>query len=508
MAANRPPMPVPGICVTVTGSTMAEIRDRRDRVTDADLVEVRLDSARDPSAAAALAGRRLPVIVTCRPVWEGGGFAGSEEERRRILEEAIALGAEYVDIEWRAGLDDLIRRSGGRRIVLSMHDFDGVPADLAGRVEAMRATGAEVVKVAVMASRLGDNLALLPLAASGVPTVLIAMGEPGLPSRVLAGRFGSCWTYAGDGVAPGQVPADRLHHEYAFRRIGPRTSIYGVVGRPVAHSVSPAMHNAAFRDAHLDAVYLPLAAADLDDFFAFAEAMDVRAASVTAPFKVGAFERADESDAVSRRIQSVNTLKRVAGRWLACNTDVAGFLAPLERATTVRGARATVIGAGGAARAVALALASAGAQVTISARRADRAAVVARLAGGTVGAWPVEPGSWDVLINTTPVGTAPRVHDTPFASDAFTGRLVYDLVYNPPETRLLREASAAGLRTLGGLDMLVEQAQRQFEWWTGVRPSARVMRDAALARLDQLTSANAVRRDAPGQGPIGFSSCD
>ncbi|MFN2447103.1 MAG: shikimate dehydrogenase [Vicinamibacterales bacterium] len=475
-------MPLPKLCVTVTGSTVAELRNRRDRVVDADLVELRLDTVSDPCAAAALAGRRRPVIVTCRPRWEGGQFAGSEEARRQILVDALSLGAEFVDIEWRAGFDDVLQRTGGRRIVLSSHDFDGIPADLAARVHAMRATGAEVVKVAVMAKRLSDNLALLPLAKSEVPTALIAMGDAGLVSRVLAGRLGSCWTYAGSAVAPGQVPAERLHNEYGFRQIGPRTALYGVVGRPVTHSISPALHNAAFRANHLDAVYLPLAAATLDDFWTFADAFDVRGASVTAPFKVEAFERADESDAVSRRIRALNTLKRDGRRWIGCNTDVAGFLRPLD-GVTLHGTRATILGAGGAARAVALALASAGALVTVCARRPGEAAAVAGLAGGTAGAWPVQPGTWDLLINATPAGTFPDLDDTPVAPGAFTGRLVYDLVYNPAETRLLRDAAAAGLATLGGLEMLVAQAQQQFEWWTGVRSSGRVMRDAALATL-------------------------
>lgn len=466
---------------------MAELREQRDRVADADLVELRLDTVRDPSAAGALAGRRLPAIVTCRPTWEGGFFKGSEEERKRLLGDAFTLGAEYVDVEWRAGFDELVGREGGRRIVLSMHDFDGVPGDLAASARAMRTTGAEVVKIAVMAHALRDTLALLPLATPDVPTALIAMGEAGIASRVLAGRFGSCWTYAGDGVAPGQVPAERLRDEYGFRRLTGRTTVYGVVGRPVGHSVSPAMHNAAFRAARLDAVYLPLAAATLDDFFTFADAFGVQAASVTAPFKVEAFERADESDAVSRRIHAVNTLKREGSRWLACNTDVAGFLRPLERVMPLRGARATILGAGGAARAVALALVSAGATVIIAARRPEEAERVARLAGASAGAWPVPAGSWDLLVNTTPIGTTPNTDATPFAGP-FTGRLVYDLVYNPPETRLVREAAAAGLETLGGLDMLVAQAQQQFEWWTGIRPSSRVMQDAALARLDAMTT--------------------
>jgi 3-dehydroquinate dehydratase/shikimate dehydrogenase len=473
------------LCVTVTAATMAELRTRRDHVADADLVELRLDTVADPSAAGALAGRRLPVIVTCRPQWEGGYFTGSEEERRRLLRDAQQLGAEYIDVEWKAAfLPDLLAARGGQGIVVSSHDFSGVAHDLPAQAAEMRQTGAEIVKLAVTAHRLMDCLKLRGLDRNtGVPTAVVAMGEAGLPTRILASRFGSCWTYAGDLDGLGQISAGRLRDEFAFRSIAQRTAVYGVVGRPVAHSLSPAMHNAAFHAAQMDAVYLPLAAADFADFLQFADAMELVGASVTAPFKVDAFEHAAESDPVSRRIQSVNTLRRDGARWIGSNTDVAGFLAPLERITTLRGKRTTVLGAGGAARAVAEGLTTAGSIVSIAARRADQATRVAHLTGAHVAAWPPAPGSWDVLVNATPVGTYPHVNDTPLPDPVFDGELVYDLVYNPTQTRLLRDAHAAGCRTLGGLDMLVAQAQRQFEWWTGTRPSERTLREAALGAL-------------------------
>jgi 3-dehydroquinate dehydratase/shikimate dehydrogenase len=473
------------LCVTVTADTTAELRTRRDQLTDADLIELRLDTVRDPSAAAALAGRRKPVIVTCRPKAQGGHFQGSEEERRAILSEALALGAEFVDLEWQGGCADLMDRTGGRRVVLSHHDFSGMPADLPNLAQAMLASGAEVVKIAVTAARLSDCVTLRALGRkTRVPMALVAMGDAGIPSRVLASWMGSCWTYAGDGVAPGQISADRMHDEFGFRRIGARTEVYGVLGKPVTHSVSPAMHNAAFRATHRDAVYLPLAAADFEDFTSFADAVGLRGASVTAPFKVNAFERADECDPVSRRIQSVNTLRRDGLRWLGCNTDVSGFLAPLESSMHLRGARAVVLGAGGAARSVSVALAAAGMRVTIAARREDQAKAVAALTDSAIAAWPPDPAAWDLLVNATPVGTAPRNGESPLPGYLFHGdKIVYDLVYNPPRTKLLSDAANAGCRTIGGLDMLVAQAQAQFEWWTGQRPAARVMRDAALARL-------------------------
>lgn len=474
------------LCVTVTADTTAELRTRRDQVTDADMVELRLDTVKDPSAAAALAGRKKPVIITCRPKSEGGHFAGSEEERRSILTEAFALGAEYVDLEWNGTCANLMERTGGRRVILSHHDFIGMPADIGAKAQSMLSSGAEVVKLAVTASRLRDCLTLREIGKkTRVPMSLIAMGEAGLASRVLASWMGSCWTYSGDGVAPGQISVRQMQDEYRFSRIGARTTIYGILGRPVSHSVSPAMHNAAFRAAQLDAVYLPLAAADFDDFMAFAEDAGIAGASVTAPFKVDAFERADECDPVSRRIQSVNTLRREGARWLGFNTDVTGFLTPLQSATHLPGMRATILGAGGAARSVSVALASAGATVTVVARRREQAHEVAALTGAATVAWPPDPASWDLLVNATPVGTAPRTDQSPLPEDYLFhgGGVVYDLVYNPSVTRLIAAAERAGCRTIGGLDMLVAQAQAQFEWWTGGRPADRVMRDAAVAQL-------------------------
>lgn len=474
------------LCAVVTAATMAELRTRRDQVEDADIVELRLDTVQDPSAAAGLAGRKKPVIVTCRHQSQGGHFKGSEDERRAILSEALSLGAEYVDLEWRESCASLMEMTGGRRVILSHHDFTGMPAEIDSLSREMLASGAEIVKLAITAHRLGDTLTLRAIGRNTrVPVALIAMGEAGIASRILAGWMGSCWTYAGDGVAPGQISQRRLQDEFGFRRIGARTAVYGVLGRPVSHSVSPAMHNAAFRAAHIDAVYLPIAAADYDDFMRFAAAADLAGVSVTAPFKVNAFESADECDPVSRRIQSVNTLRRDGGRWLGCNTDVTGFLAPLTSVMRLPGARATVLGAGGAARSVSVALASAGVRVTIAARREEQARSVAALTGAATCPWPPEPESWDLLVNATPVGTTSHGNASPLPDDYLFhgGSTVYDLVYNPPYTRLLADAERARCRVIGGLDMLVAQAQAQFEWWTGRRPAERVMRDAALAQL-------------------------
>lgn len=482
------------LCVTVTGSDMADLRRRRDAVTGADLIELRLDTVRDPDAAGALAGRRLPAVVTCRPTWEGGEFAGSEEARKRLLAAALTAGAEYVDIEARAGFDDLIATTGGRRIVLSAHDFGGLPPDLEARVRAMQATGAEVVKLAVTVTKLSDCVTLRDVGArmgDREGLVLIGMGDQGAVTRVLPSRFGSRWSYGGLLTGVGQLTPHTLLNELRFRDLGPATSLYGVVGSPVSHSVSPAMHNAAFRAAGVDAVYLPLPAADVDDFITFARAFGVKGASITIPYKVAMFNGVDETSDIAKRIGAINTVRMDDGRWRGDNSDVDGFLEPLRDQAPATRRRAAVLGAGGAARGVAIALASQGAEVSVYARNSQRAAEVAALVSGAVGTFPPPRGGWDLLVNCTPVGMYPHVDETPLPAECLAPGLVYDLVYNPPATRLLREAEAAGCRTIGGLEMLVGQARRQSEWWTGVRPAASVMRDAAIEKLREFTGATA-----------------
>jgi 3-dehydroquinate dehydratase type I len=216
----------PQLCATVTGRTMEELRRARDAAAFADLIEVRLDLVDRPDALGAIEGRRRPVLVTCRAEWEGGGFRGSEEERERLLSEAQNAGAEFVDVEARAEfVSTITRRRRGRGIVLSLHAFGEPPSDLEDRARAMRSTGAEVVKIVIEAHRLDDMLPLMRLASRSDFTdpdgmdghVLLAMGQAGVPTRVLAARMRNRWTYAGDGVAPGQLPAARLLGEFGIR---------------------------------------------------------------------------------------------------------------------------------------------------------------------------------------------------------------------------------------------------------------------------------------------------
>ena len=499
------------LCETVTGRSMAELIAARD-AAQGDMVELRLDGVSDLDVDAALHGRRHPVVVTCRPEWEGGGFLGSEESRRAILARALDLGADFVDVEWATLHGSHAERFAalvGRmrdRIVLSSHDFAGVPADLDARVRDMRSSGTAVIKIAVTVGRLAETLPLRDVARHG-DAVVIGMGDSGVASRLLATRYGSRWTYAGNGVAPGQIPAVRMVEEFRFRDVRPTTDVFGVVSATAMHSLSPVMHNAAFAAAGLDAVYVPLQTADFADFIEFASALPVAGASVTIPFKRDALQAAARVDDLTRDVGAANTLRRlgsskgiaddarapgmeagtgqpVDGGWEATNTDVEGFLVPLERELgPLAGLRAAVVGAGGSARAVIVALLARGARVTVHARRREQAEDVTVSLGAELGAWPVPGGSWDVLVNCTPLGGPTLRHESPLPGGPFTGRLVYDLTYGPGDSALLRDARQAGCATLDGLPMLIAQAERQFEWWTGQKPAAGVMRAAAERRL-------------------------
>jgi shikimate dehydrogenase len=356
----------------------------------------------------------------------------------------------------------------------------------------MRASGAEVVKIAVTAHGLADNLPLLALGSESAGhgrVALVAMGDSGLASRVLAARFGSCWAYSGDAVAPGQVTPERMVSEFRFRALTATSRVFGLVGRPVGHSVSPAMHNAAFDATGFDAVYLPFAARDVADFRAFANAIGVAGASVTVPFKTDAFREAAEADETARRCGAANTLLIAGGRWVARNADIAGFLDPIDaRGITLQGMRCAVVGTGGAARAVVVSLAERGALVTVYGRREERARQVAGLAdGGVARVGLPSTGTFDLLVNATPVGMWPAVDVAPVELSVLSsGGLVYDLIYNPQRTALLRQAETAGCVAISGLEMLIAQAARQFEWWTGMKAPRDVMRAAAVERLKRM----------------------
>ena len=469
------------ICQTVTAASTAELRRKRDAVRDADLVELRLDGVADVSVAGALADRRLPVVITCRPVREGGKFDGAEDARLKLLADAAALGAEYVDVEWRADRES-ITASARTRLVVSHHDFSGCPDDLAARAQAMRRDApSAIVKLAVAVSTLTDVERLRRDTDVG-DRLVIGMGTPGEVTRTCPWLFGSEWTFAGE-AAPGQLSAAVLNGRYRVRDGSPSTRLYAITGAPLDHSASPAMHNAAFGALGIDAVYVPLATKNASAFLSCANALGVQGASVTAPLKTSWEACGVALDDVARNAGAANTLSRTQDGWTATNFDLDGFIAPLvSRGITLRDADCVVLGSGGAARAAVVALQQSGARVSVCARNSERAIALAAELGAGVTAWPSQPG-WKLLVNATPVGTWPD-DASPVSRELLQGQWVYDLVYHPRETPLLRMARERGISTIDGLEMLVAQARRQFELWTGCEAPGDVMQAAAESFLE------------------------
>jgi 3-dehydroquinate dehydratase/shikimate dehydrogenase len=463
------------ICIPVTAATTAQAKaDWREAAEVADLVELRLDYVRDLDLRALFADRpSKPVIATCRPRWEGGHFDGPEDRRLGILRDAAALGAEYLDVEAKTAA---VPPLGRAKLVISHHDFAGTPADLAAVHAAIAARKPDVVKVVTTARSTADAVALCRLAAGGTgPRVVLGMGELGLPTRLLYRRLGCLWTYAslrpGAESAPGQILARDVRGLYRADRAGPRTRVFGVVGQPVGHSKSLLLFNAAFARLGIDAIYIPLLLQAIDDLPALVEAFDVEGMSVTIPHNEGVRRHLHETEPLAARIGAVNTVSVRGGRWFGSNSDLVGALEAIRLGAgrELRGKRAAVLGAGGAARAVVAGLVDGGADVFVVNRTASRAEALAREFGcRTAAADAIAALAPDVLVNATPVGMHPRVDESPVPASAFRpGMTAFDMVYNPPETRFLADARRAGAAAVSGVEMFIRQAAEQWRTWFG-----------------------------------------
>lgn len=482
------------ICAIVSAPTIAQARaDLATAAKVADLAELRLDYLEEPlDVAALLTDRPCPVIVTNRPARQGGSFAGSESDRISSLMEAIALGAEYVDIEY-----DAVGRLGdrlGTRIIVSYHDFERTPKDLRSIAQSLLGTGADVIKIATYINDITENFRLRQVAAGlGIPTIVIGMGSKGVMSRILSKKFGSLLTYAAltrkGASAPGQLTVSELDQLYGFRRNAADAKVFGVIANPVAHSISPHIHNAAFRKTGMNAVYVPLEVDALGPFLEGCGVLDFGGFSVTIPHKEAALRLVDEVDDATGRIGAVNTIAVRGGRLVGTNTDctaaVEAIRSGLLPGEELAGKRALLLGAGGAARAMAFGLVGEGVKVTIANRTFERAERLADEAGCSHVKWEERAGvNADIIANSTSLGMHPAVDVTPMPASALRGgQVVFDAVYNPRETRLIAEAREAGCSVVDGLEMFVAQAVAQFEFWTGQAAPAKVMRDAAKAAL-------------------------
>lgn len=489
----------------VACSTTDEMRraylaaDRR-----ADIVELRLDALKDLDRISGidrvLEARGKPKLVTVRSRQQGG--AAPQQAREPLLRRALAGGVEYLDLEFDDRDRPLLSGGGKARRVLSHHDLSGTPSDLRALEARMRSiAGGALLKIVTLADAPGDNLRIRDLLKSAERGSLIAFcaGPKGVPSRILAPSWGSAAIYAplrrATATAPGQVALEDLFDLYRIDRIGPRTRLLGVLGSPIAHSLSPLIHNAALRALDLDCVYLPFEATTVGEFLPLASELRVNGLSVTLPHKERILPYLDGLDEVARGVGAVNTVVKVWNRLEGLNTDVEAALAPLRRRMRLRDARVAVMGAGGAARALVYGLRREGSRVTLFNRTASRGRALARALGARHLPWPrLRRFACDLLINATSAGMEPETDRTPIPPSWVAAPLVYDIIYNPRKTLFLRQAREGGAEVIDGTEMFVAQAEAQFRLFTRKEAPAGLMRRTLLRALGGAERKGAGRR--------------
>jgi 3-dehydroquinate dehydratase/shikimate dehydrogenase len=434
---------------------------------------------------------RAVLIATCRRLEAGGRFRGTIASQLLVLAEALRAGCTWYDLEIESAskcppelLDVLLGE--GRRLA-SAHFFRAKPANWRCVAAELWQTRPAAIKIAANCSLLADGLGLLRFARAKRDVVAVPMGDVALPLRCLALREGSALSYAPveTATAPGQVALDALKNLYRADQISRKTRVYGVIGDPIAHSLSPQMQNAAFQARKIDAVYLPFLVHDLRDFISAVKPLGIRGFSVTLPHKQKILRHLDDCDSLAKAIGAVNTVVvRGSGKLYGYNTDYIGVLRALQMRISLSASRVLVLGAGGAARTVAFSLAQSGASVCICARRAQQAKQLASAIGGeAVTRARLREEFFDAIVNATPVGMFPAVERSPLTERELNCRLVFDLIYRPSETKLLQLAARRGIETVSGLEMFLAQGAAQWEIWTGERAPLAPMRRAVLDAL-------------------------
>jgi 3-dehydroquinate dehydratase / shikimate dehydrogenase len=491
-------MGVGKVCAVAAAPTAADMfRQVRSALKDTRTIELRLDWLRSDEERSRFLlwlkkkrPRNGTFLATCRRRVGGGKFPGNIHNELYWLIQARDAGCQWCDLEmetFRELPEGLLREYPlPPRILLSIHDFDGTPK-LPRKITVARHGLVDAVKIAANTQTISDSVRLLKIARRSRNFIAVPMGEVGLPARILALREGSELAYApvAEATAPGQVSLDHMKRLYRAHTLTRRTQVYGVIGDPVGHSLSPLLHNTGFVARHMDAVYLPFLVHDLRDFLAAVPEFGVRGFSVTHPHKQAILKYLKECDPLAAEIGAVNTVVvRRDGSLYGSNTDHLGLLRALEKKLRIKGSRALIFGAGGSARAAAFALSHAGALVGICARREKAAKELARAVGGeVVPRRALRTASFDAILNATPVGMHPHGGISPLAPGELHCRVVMDLVYRPQSTQLLKIAAKKGIATVSGVEMFLAQGIAQWEIWTQKRGPEASMRRAVLAAL-------------------------
>jgi 3-dehydroquinate dehydratase/shikimate dehydrogenase len=464
----------------------------------ADMFEFRLDLIDRSNVARLLSSTKKPTIATCRPEWEGGGFTGRERERIEMLEVASAFGAHYIDIELNANpriVGEFIRRQKVTKVIVSRHLPYGEPLSVSRLYSKLHSSGADVVKLAFLAGDISDirhAFHFLSLAASHRrKAIAVAMGEYGESSRILYRKFGGWATYAatenGKSAAPGQICASQLKELYGAGRRTGSTKVFGVIGNPLIQSKGIYIHNSLFVRARKNSVYCRFAVANLKKFMKHVAPL-LNGFSVTIPFKEEVLKYLDEVEPTTKAIGAANTVIRHDGKLIGSNKDAPAALEAIERRVNIRGRRMLVVGAGGAARAIAYEAKKRGVVVLVTNRTLKKAKKLAKKFGlRHVKLADVGRSTFDILVNATSVGMVPRVDESPVPAEILDNKIVFDVVYNPPMTKLLRDAKSRGARIIQGTEMYLNQAAKQFETYSHTKPKVEVMRRILARHMEGMS---------------------
>lgn len=492
---------LPKVCIALGLPSVDRLIEQAEREVAAgeQFLEFRLDYLPKPElgvkALATFLERHpeISILATCRRHQNHGKYDGLIEDQLRILDAAIDSGARAIDVEIETAEKAIPRLEHLRakaHLVVSWHNYDGTPP-LDPILRRMLKVPADAYKVVTTAKKPSDSAKVLALQKANprVPFILLAMSEVGVPTRVLSNSQGSVFTYAAptaaEGTASGQISARILRQLYRIDKLTKSTKVYGVVADPIRHSLSPVVHNRAFQARRIDAVYLPflVKSTQLKDFLILCETLPVQGFSVTIPHKQRIMRYLDIIDPLARRIGAVNTVWKKAGKWRGTNTDAPAVTKPLSKKLKLNRSSVLVVGNGGAARGAAFALSDAGASVSITGRNPDRVRALAKICGAEpVTKEALKTKKFDALVHATPIGMFPHVDECFFEGD-IPAEVVFDMVYNPLETELIKRAKAQGSGVIQGLDMFLTQAALQFETWTGDSAPASVMEKAALEAL-------------------------
>lgn len=481
----RLPLRLPKICVAVVGKDPVEMVEKAEVVVrDNPFVEFRLDYLPRPALALPRIKRFAELhphafsIATCRRVASGGKFRGSISAQLQLLSKAADSGCQLIDLEiqsaQRATPAQLHKLRTHAAIIISYHDFR-TTRKLEEVLKKMTAIPADFYKVVGTATNLADNVTMmkfLEIHGDRLSLVGICMGEQGITSRALAVRAGSVFTFAaavpGEETAPGQVTAQELRNIYRIEQVDAATRVYGVAGDPVSHSLSPIIMNTALRRENVNGVYLALHAKTLPDLMTCVREIPIHGLSITMPYKESILDYLDNTDSHTTKIGACNTVVRAQdGKLYGFNTDTSGVVRPLEQRMSLQAAKVLVLGAGGAARAAVFGLKERGCEVYILNRSLAPAQKLARAAHARLlKRTDLKKLSFDVIINATPVGMG-NSKESPLHDNEINARYVFEMIYDPAETRLVQMARARGAQIIPGLEMFVHQAARQFEIWTG-----------------------------------------